>query len=388
MALKTGEVIKFNRTKDFEYLKPLGRGGTGDTHLFLDKTTDIKFAIKKYTPIQAEFVKELYDRFVNEIKILFNISHPNIVRIYNYYLYPEHSLGYLQMEYIDGIPVNQYDTWFGGKSWDKIFIETISAFRYLESKNILHRDIRPANIMISYDDEVKIIDFGFGKLLNSFEEYANSILLNWPVSDFPHEIKKDKEYTIQSEIFFLGKMFNSILKEKEELENFKYKFILDKMIKIYPEERYKTFTEIEQEISSGLFADILFSDSQRNVYTKFADALERAIAHFLEPMPINAVTDIQTILKNLFELITKNSLEKYIQRNDQLINIFINNNYMYYTYKQEKIEVKVVNDFYTFFYTLEAKKQMIVLDNLYSRLSKIEIKMEEKLYDDDDEFPF
>ena len=68
MALKTGEIIKFNRTKNFEYLKALGRGGTGDTHLFLDKTTDIKFAIKKYTPIQTEFVKELYARFVNEIK--------------------------------------------------------------------------------------------------------------------------------------------------------------------------------------------------------------------------------------------------------------------------------------------------------------------------------
>ncbi|MDU1909718.1 protein kinase family protein [Fusobacterium sp.] len=384
MALKTGEVIKFNRTKNFEYLKALGRGGTGDTHLFLDKTTDIKFAIKKYTPIQTEFVKELYDRFVNEIKILFNISHPNIVRIYNYYLYQESYLGYLQMEYIDGVPIDQYDPWDFDKQWDEIFIETISAFRYLESKNILHRDIRPANIMISHEQEVKVIDFGFGKLLNSIEKKSDSVFLNWPVSELPKEIAIDKTYTLQSEIFFLGKIFNSILKEKEQLEKFKYRFILDKMTKIYPEERYKTFTEIEQEISSGLFLGISFNDNERECYSQFASVLEKVIAHYNDNYETNM--DFQSILNSLNSLITRNMLEEYIQKNDELIRIFIKSSYSYFSYNLIKFEV--VKNFYTFFYTLEAKKQMIVLDNLYSRLSKIEIKKEENFYDDDDEFPF
>ena len=100
------------------------------------------------------------------------------MRIYNYYLYQESYLGYLQMEYIDGVPIDQYDPWDFDKQWDDIFIETISAFRYLESKNILHRDIRPANIMISHEQEVKVIDFGFGKLLNSIEKKRCSIFLN------------------------------------------------------------------------------------------------------------------------------------------------------------------------------------------------------------------
>lgn len=46
--MNNGDVIVFNSKKNFTYVKPLGGGGTGDTHLFLDETTGIQFAIKKY----------------------------------------------------------------------------------------------------------------------------------------------------------------------------------------------------------------------------------------------------------------------------------------------------------------------------------------------------
>lgn len=67
------------------------------------------FAIKKYVPKDKRYIDEHYERFVDEIKILFNISHPNIVRIYNYYLYPQAKTGFLQMEYIDGTCIDQYE---------------------------------------------------------------------------------------------------------------------------------------------------------------------------------------------------------------------------------------------------------------------------------------
>ena len=79
--MNNGDVITFNSKKAFTYIKPLGSGGTGDTHLFLDETTRIQFAIKKYVPKDSQFTDEDYRRFVDEIIILFNISHPNIVRI-------------------------------------------------------------------------------------------------------------------------------------------------------------------------------------------------------------------------------------------------------------------------------------------------------------------
>ena len=132
--LSKGSIVEFDRKKEFKYIRPLGKGGTGDTHLFEDETTNILFAFKKYNPTDIEQQEEYYQRFVDEIKILFRIVHPNIVRIYNYYLYPEFKLGYLQMEYVEGAEINRYvpDNW--NKQWDEVFIDTISAFKYLEKK--------------------------------------------------------------------------------------------------------------------------------------------------------------------------------------------------------------------------------------------------------------
>ena len=174
-----GEVVDFSRKKQFTYVKPLGAGGTGDTHLFRDDTTDMLFAIKKYHPKDEKYIDEFYERFVDEIKILFKLSHPNIVRVYNYYLYPEYKLGYLQMEFVEGITIDKYEDDGWGKDWETIFAETVAAFQYLEENNILHRDIRPTNIMIDNDYNVKIIDFGFGKILSETTECGKSV---FPVS--------------------------------------------------------------------------------------------------------------------------------------------------------------------------------------------------------------
>ena len=143
--MNNGDVIVFNSKKNFTYVKPLGGGGTGDTHLFLDETTGIQFAIKKYVPKDHRFIDDHYKRFVDEIIILFNISHPNIVRIYNYYLFPEAKTGYLQMEYVDGVSIDKFEPDGWGKDWNDIFSETIAAFEYLEQHGILHRDITAEN---------------------------------------------------------------------------------------------------------------------------------------------------------------------------------------------------------------------------------------------------
>ena len=234
--IEEGKVLKFEAMKSFKYIKELGSGGTGNTHLFKDETTDMLFAIKKYEPApqNIEHKEELYNRFVEEIKILFKISHPNIVRIYDYYLYPIAKVGYLQMEYISGIPINQYEPTIFDRSWEDIFIETINTFKYLEENNVLHRDIRPENLLVDENRKLKLIDFGFGKISknnsNTESKNKNSVLLNWPVTEMPEEIARDNEYDNKTEIYFVGKLYDHIIKEKNI--DFKYQSIIDKMIEI------------------------------------------------------------------------------------------------------------------------------------------------------------
>ena len=62
------------------------------------------------------------------------------------------------MEYVDGVSIDKFEPDGWGKDWNDIFSETIAAFEYLEQHGILHRDIRPANILIDRDENVKIMD--------------------------------------------------------------------------------------------------------------------------------------------------------------------------------------------------------------------------------------
>ena len=373
--LQSGTLVKFDRTKQFIHVEPLGEGGTGDTHLFRDETTDMLFAFKKYSPKDTAYIDEYYERFVDEIKILFKISHPNIVRIYNYYLYPESKLGYLQMEYIKGVSIADYKPELIGKSWEDIFAETILAFEYLEANKILHRDIRPANIMIDYNGNVKVIDFGFGKELTEQDPDGRSVFLNWPVSQHANEIERGI-YNHQTEIYYLGKLFSNII--GDALSNYKFEHIIDKMVKISPSERYKSFKDITIEISQGVIGEINFTTKDKLVYRDFANVLSEKIYSYSNNYePTN---DLNVTISKLGTLIRNNSLENYIQDNSALINCFINNNFSYDS--QTNIKLSVVTDFYELLLRLVPYKQKIVLDNINMRLSKINIEM------DIDDLPF
>lgn len=373
--LQPDAIVKFNGMKQFKYVSPLGSGGTGDTFLFKDETTDMLFAFKKYSPKGSNDIEENFDRFVEEIKILFKLSHPNIVRVYNYYLYPQAKTGYLQMEYVDGVPIDKFESSFLGKDWDEIFKEVINAFEYLEINRILHRDIRPSNILIDKEGNVKIIDFGFGKKLETTENGGKSVFLNWPVTELPNEVQLEGIYNNQTEVYFVGKLFQKILSDK--LSEFKYNYVIDKMIKLEPSNRYSSFNEVSRDISAGVLSEVDFTKKEKEVYGLFADALVSHIIHYNDKY--EPIHDIETTLNKLAVLIRNSSLETYIQDNAQLIRCFIKGGYSFHS--KCDIPVAYVKDFYKFLVGLPPYKQKIVLDNIYTRLSRIKVLV-------DDDLPF
>ena len=375
--MNTGDIVVFDAKKNLRFIKKLGGGGTGDTHLFKDETTDMYFAIKKYMPKDQRYIDDHYRRFVDEIKILFTISHPNIVRIYNYYLYPHAKTGFLQMEYVDGISIDQYDPMpWDKKGWEEVFTDVISAFEYLEKHNILHRDIRPANILIDKDGNVKIIDFGFGKQLNGTRNDDNSILLNWPATEMPNEVQLNQEYDERTEIYFVGTLFRHLL--KDEIKDFRFQHIIEKMIKIHPDQRYSSFTDIMTDITSGVMSEIDFTETQKANYRSFADALCSHIHSFKNRYaPLN---DIGQTLSKLAELIRNSSLEQFIQDNCQLIDCFVAGGYTYTNRKD--IKLQVITDFYSLVTSLPPAKRKLIFANIYTRLATIKIVV------DDPELPF
>lgn len=374
--IECGKIIEFNNIKkNFEYVRRLGAGGTGDTHLLKDNTTNMEFAFKKYVPKNEAKRAELYERFVDEIKILFNISHPNIVRIYNYYLYPEIKLGYLQMEYIEGISIDKYQPFFNNE-WNNIFVQVINVFRYLERKKILHRDIRPQNILIDKEGNVKIIDFGFGKILDKQDKENNSVLLNWPVSRMPEEISLKGEYTYYTEIYFIGKLYEYILaNNKVASEHFSYYNVLNKMTEYQVNMRYQNFDEVYSDISNGIFSTLDFTEEEKDIYGNFANSIHDKIGEYKNEY--SPITSVENIIENIANVLRKNSLERYIQNNAELIQCFINNGFSYS--RRANIEKEKVEIFYKWLISLPNNKQINVVENINNKLSNIKINKE---YDD------
>ncbi|WP_323586644.1 protein kinase family protein [Aliarcobacter butzleri] len=368
------KVIEFIRTKDFRFIQELGNGAFGKTVLLIDEEINHQFVCKKYMPLKYIDKKEFYKNFINEIKLLHLLYHKNIVRIFNYYLYSDYFTGYILMEYIDG---NDIFTYLRNhpENLNNIFEQTINGFVYLENNNILHRDIRPTNIMVDKLNNVKIIDFGFGKEINFEEDNKKSITINWWGSVLPDDFK-EKTYNHKTEIFFIGKLFEDIINEIDV--SFKYKHILKKMIEKDYNNRIDSFIDIQREILENNKVYNLFTEDEKIIYQDFADIFSETISE----RENNAVIKMnaEEIIKDLKNLNQKTMLEDYVSSN-HILQIFIRGNFSFY---KKSYSTDRIRNFSHFFERLSKDKQNIVLFNLETRF------LDTKSYHDtnEDEIPF
>lgn len=367
--MKEGQIIMFDKPKKYEFIRPLHAGGTGKTILMRDTTINEQFVCKKYDPEQKEYEEEFYTRFVDEIKIMYSVYDKNVVRIYDYFLYPEHKTGYIIMEYIQGVDIDEYFQREDNEKINEMFIQIINAFTYLSRNGILHRDVRAANIMIDNMNNVKIIDFGFGKkhAMDVMDEQA-SVILNWPASKIPNEIWNET-YNEKTEIYYVGYLIKNLV-EKYEMTCFKYGLLLEKMIQINPDDRIESFETIQNSIAEQTFDAIKFSDEQKKVYQRFANGICEAISTISDELVVEY--DDAIIIEKMRVVLRENCLEEHIAKSNELIKCFVKSSYSFYP--SRKIEVVDVKNFFDFFVSQTESLRKVVLNNLYGRMDKIEIQ--------------
>lgn len=356
------EIIKFLRQKDFRYIKDIGQGGTGKTILIKDETIDEVFVCKKYSPYFKEDTDIYFLNFLTEIKILHTIFHNNVVRVFNYYLYPDKKTGYILMDYIKGDNISRFIATNPDRIND-IFIQIINGFKYLEENDILHRDIRPENILVTENGIVKIIDFGFGKQIVFRENYDKSISLNWryPVPDeFSSEI-----YNQTTEVYFVGKLIEEII-EENKIENFGYPRLLKNMVLKNPQKRTPTFTAAQRDTFNQESNLLEFNEHDKLRYKNFASNLDALITKIQDDA--NYISDIDKIIKVLEDILQVSSLEDYIQNSSQLIRAFIKGDYYYKT--NSKFLVLHLKYFIELLRQNSIERRKVIINNLWQRFDK------------------
>lgn len=124
------KIIESVRSKDFKYISEIGQGGTGRTVLLHDEIIDESFVCRKYSPLYAAHEEMFFDNFVDEIKILHRLYHKNVVRIFNYYLYPDKKTGYILMEHINREDIKVHIS-SNPHLLNDTFVQVINGFTYL-----------------------------------------------------------------------------------------------------------------------------------------------------------------------------------------------------------------------------------------------------------------
>ena len=192
----------------YEVLKQLGKGAMGVVYLGQDPRINRTTAIKTfrftedYEPEEAEKLKQ---KFFREAESAGTLSHPNIVTIYD--AGDEGDIAYIAMEYLEGEDLQKYTKKSNLLPMRKVIgyvADIAEGLDYAHNKGIVHRDVKPANIMLLSTGIIKITDFGIARITAS-SQTQTGVVKGTPHYMSPEQISGEK-VDGRSDIFSLGAM--------------------------------------------------------------------------------------------------------------------------------------------------------------------------------------
>lgn len=188
----------------------IGVGGMADVYRGSDIVDNKTVAIKI---LKTEFAdnEEFLSRFRNESKAIALLSHPNIVKIYDVGF--SENLQYIIMEYIDGITLKDYIEEKHALNWKDavhFMIQILRALQHAHEKGIVHRDIKPQNIMMLNDGTIKVMDFGIAKFSRETGKTATDQAIG-SVHYISPEQAKGEATDEKSDIYSVGVMLYEML---------------------------------------------------------------------------------------------------------------------------------------------------------------------------------
>ncbi|HET6612363.1 MAG TPA: AAA family ATPase [Kofleriaceae bacterium] len=134
----------------FEIERRLGSGGTGEVFAAVDRESGARLALKALRvprPGRAHLIKA-------EFRAVQGIIHPHLVAFHELYVEPERA--FLTMDLVEGVPLSQA----GSQNWQRLFHQCVVGLGALHARGLVHRDVKPANVLVDENEHVTLIDFG------------------------------------------------------------------------------------------------------------------------------------------------------------------------------------------------------------------------------------
>jgi len=265
----------------YEVKGVLGKGAMGLVYDGRDPNLDRRVAIKTILTRQMDpkEQKDVTMRFEREVHAVARLNHRNIVQVYDFGT--ENDLAYIVMEFIKGRELLDYFN--KGERFDlatilKITIELLDALDFAHEHDIIHRDVKPANVMIDAAGHVKLTDFGVARLTDAPEGEATRMgkQIGTPSYMSPEQIQGQK-LDRRTDVFSAGIVFYQLLTGKKPFESGSQFGLQAKIVQedpAWPSQVVQVPPEFDRVMARALAKE---PDKRYKTARKFAEALKRLL---------------------------------------------------------------------------------------------------------------
>lgn len=240
-----------NKIAKYEIKRRIGRGSMGVVYEAFDPFVQRTVAIKVAHSLEGQDPKvtqKVREGFFSEVYSAGRMHHPSVVSVYD--AGQEDDYNYIVMEFVDGVTLQDYVT--GSKSLtpneivDVIF-QCAKGLDYVHRQGVIHRDLKPGNIMLSHDGEVKIMDFSIAHIDIGLEEHDSDVLGS-PMYMPPEQLSEEKRLVAQSDIYSLGAAMYALLARKAPYKASNLESLVYQITNIDPDPLHEINPDIPEHI--------------------------------------------------------------------------------------------------------------------------------------------
>lgn len=205
--LNNGDVLQ----ERYRVVKPLGQGGMGAVYRAWDLRLKVPVAVKEMQPqpgLNAALLDGLRTQFEQEAAILARLGHPNLVRVTDYF--EENGFAYLVMDFVEGQSLAEVIIQQGAQPEAQVIgwaTQLLTALEYCHDQGVVHRDIKPQNIIIKPDGRVVLVDFGLVKLWDPTDPRTKTVMRGMGTPEYapPEQYGASADHTgPPSDIYSIG----------------------------------------------------------------------------------------------------------------------------------------------------------------------------------------
>src|SRR3954470_1634065 len=195
----------------YELVRHIARGGMAEVYLAHDKLLDRPVALKVLFP-ELSVDRSFVERFRREAQAAANLSHPNIVSVYDWG--EEEGTYFIVMEYIDGRPLSAVlrgDRPLLPDRAAALAAAVPAALGFAHRHGVIHRDVKPGNVLITNDGLVKVTDFGIARAANTEENLTQTGAVMGTATYFSPEQAQGAEVDPRSDVYSLGVLRSALV---------------------------------------------------------------------------------------------------------------------------------------------------------------------------------